>query len=211
MSKKEEHRTCEDVRGIPPLEPADVILIHHKRKFLRRFLRYVIGSHWDHTAMVLYPRDEKKGVHHTIFVESIKRGAFQRFATRSVAIHQLDLYLNKKYDIGIIRAKHLSDEDRERIVTYMLMNVDAPYWPWKEEKFIIASIFPSYKKRLLAKQRFSCSGLIQKAFFDAMPWDRKKDYIFKPGSWSPIELQELTSPADIAHSPRFEWVYKKRI
>ncbi|MDP3971099.1 MAG: hypothetical protein Q8P90_05425 [bacterium] len=203
----------ENIHGpIPELKAADIIFIRHNKSIMRRFLRKIIGSYWDHSALVLYPRDVVSNRTKTIIIEAKKPAFLSIIPMRGVAIHQLDKYTAnpKAYDIGIGRVHGLSEQQRERVVTFMLMNVDAPYWPWTHWLLLPGYFFKFAARYYLNQQRFSCSGLIQKAFYDAMDWDDKQQVIFKSGMWSPIELQELTNPADIADSENIEWVYNER-
>jgi hypothetical protein len=198
--------------GIPPLLPADIILIRHKKDFARGMLRRILGSYWDHAAMVIYPKDPAHHLDHTVFMESIRVKSFAYWYPRGATLHLIHRYLNdpERYDMGIKRVTRLTDEERHRVVTYMLMNVDAPYWPWETPMMFLASAFRFLRRHYLDHQRFGCSGIIQKSFYDSVPWERKRMVVFREGLWSPIELQELVSPADIARSPNAEWIYNER-
>lgn len=198
--------------ALPQLKPADIVFVRHRKNLLRSFLRRIMGkSYWDHVALILYPRQRSKNRSRTIIVESKKGSQFSFIHTRGTAIHQLNKYLMdpKKYEIGIGRVKNLTEKERERVVTFMLMNVDAPYWPWTHWLLLVGIWSKSLAQLYLRQQRFSCSGIVQKAFYDALDWNEKSKVIFKEGIWSPIELQELTNPADIASSDRVEWVYNE--
>lgn len=196
---------------LPQLKPADIIVIRHKKDLFRKFLRMVTESYWDHTAMVIYPSDPNQYREHTIFIESIRKWAFSP-SSRGITFHRIQRYLNRPdlYEIGVKRVPNLTDTVRERVVLFMLMNVDAPYWPWKRLRIIFAAFFKPLRQNVLAIQRFSCSSLIQKAFYDAVNWEEKNKVVFKNAVWSPIELTELTSPADVAASANSEWVYNKK-
>jgi hypothetical protein len=196
-------------KTIPPLKPGDIVFVRHKRGLMRVFLRRIIGSYWDHTALVLFPRDLQQQRTKTIIVESKKAMPISVVPTRGVAIHQLEKYIQEpdEFDVGIARVKGLTDAQRHRVVTFMLMNVDAPYWPWTHWLVPVAAYSRLAKNIFLRQQRFSCSGIIQKAFYDAVDWDEKEKVIFKRGVWSPVELQELTNPADLATSPLLAWVF----
>lgn len=208
MQKK---KTASRRKRLPPLKRGDIVLIRHKRRFFRYFLRKFMNSYWDHTAMVLYPANKERKRNYNVIAESIRIGVGGFFARRGVAVHKLTKYLNdpKHYDIGIKRVENLTDEQRVLITHIMLMNVDSPYWPWKPVQIMIAAFVPWYKKRVKNRQRFSCSGVIQKAYYDALPWNEKEQVVFKDGLWSPVELQELVTPGDIAESSKTEWIYNE--
>jgi len=202
----------EKINGpMPHLLTGDIILVRHKKSFFRHFLRKITNSYWDHSTMILFPRDVEKKRYFSVIVESIKHGLRSAVVSRGVSLHKIDKYLENPdmYDVGIKRVPDLSDKERDYVKLFMLMNVDAPYWPWKPVSIMFASFSKRWTKRLLRKQRFSCSSLIQKAYYDAMLWQKKPYVIFKEGVWSPIELQELTSPGDIARSRHTEWVYNE--
>ncbi|MBU0531285.1 MAG: hypothetical protein ABIG32_03510 [Candidatus Uhrbacteria bacterium] len=195
---------------LPPLKPADIVLIRNKHSFFRKFLRRITNSYWDHTALIIYPRGSY-AICFSVIVESIRPGLFSFLSSRGVVLHRLDKYLDnpKKFDVGIKRVPDLTDEERKQVRTFMLTNVDAPYWPWHYIQIMLGSYLPFIRKRILNRQRFSCSSLIQKAFYDAMDQDHKKKVVFKEGVWSPIELQELTNPGDIGKSKNCEWIYNE--
>ena len=202
----------EQVHGpIPQLHKADIVLIRHKKSFLRKLLRKMTNSYWDHSAMIIYARFQSKRRHHSILIESIRPGIFSLLSAKGTALHRLKKYLMDpdKYEVGIKRAPKFSDESRDRVRLFMLMNVDAPYWPWRYSHIILAAYLPFFGKIIMKHQRFSCSSLIQKAYFDAMPIDDKKRVVFKEGTWSPIELEELTNPGDLAKSSNSIWVYNE--
>lgn len=198
-------------KRLPPLERGDIVLIRHKRRFFRFFLRRYMKSYWDHTAMVLYPAEQQHGRDFDVIAESIRNGFAGYVAKRGVAIHKLTKYLDdsKHFEIGIKRVQGLSEKQRILVTHIMLMNVDSPYWPWKPIQIVLAVIFPWFKNFISQKQRFSCSGIIQKAYYDAFPWNQKQKVVFKEGVWSPVELQELVTPEDIAASSRSIWIYNK--
>jgi hypothetical protein len=216
MARKEEASTPltkleKSVGRMPPLKRADIILIRHKHNLLRSFLRRYMGSYWDHTALILYPSEVSRGRQSHVLIESIQTGTHAFYASRGVAIHLLGKYLNhpELYDVGIKRVPGLTDDERIRVTHFMLMNVDAPYWPWKHLTIALAAFIPAFKRSSSLRQRFSCSGIIQQAYYDTLNWDEKARVVFKAGAWSPIELQELTSPGDIGSSTCAEWIYNE--
>lgn len=196
----------EKVNGIlPELHQADIVLIHIKRDFLRYFLRKVTKSYWDHAALVLFTKDLKKGRYYDQILEAVK--------PNGVEIHKLEKYLKdpNKYDIGIKRMPKLDLVTSKRIISFMLMNVDAPYYKLSRIKFFLASISKRFRKWFLARQRYSGTGLVQKTFYEAAHWEEKEKFVFKTdNSLSPIELQELTTAADIANNTYCQWIYNQK-
>lgn len=196
---------------MPSLQAADIILIRHKKRFMRYFLRKVTKSYWDHSALVIFPKEPGKGYSSHIIVEAIQHG-FITGLRRGTEVHKFEKYLNnpKKYDVGIKRVPNLDQETRERIRAYMLMNVDSPYYHLWLIKFFLAWLIYPYRKFVERRQRYSCSSLIQKAFYEAVDWEDKSAIMFREKGDSPIELQELISPADLAESDVMEWIWNKR-
>ncbi len=195
---------------LPALDVADIILIRHKKGLMRRLLRKVTGSYWDHAGLIIFPRDFSKGYSNDILIEAIQNG-LNSSLRRGVEIHRLDKYLDdpKKYDVGIKRISWLNESLKTRVRSYMLLNVDTPYYPLATTKFLLALFFQTYRKNLLRRQRYSCSGLVQKSFYEATDWKDRADIIFKGPGYTPIEIQETTSPADIAKSDACEWIWNK--
>lgn len=194
----------EKVRGpLPQLQEADIILVHTKRSFLRYFLRRVTKSYWDHVALVLFPKNLKNGQFYNQIIEAVD--------PRGIEIHKFDKYLkdSQKYDIGIKRIAHLDQATRRRIVAFMLMNVDAPYYKLSIIRFIVASISRRFSEWLLGRQRFCCSGFVQRSFYEATNWNERERFIFREEYLSPMELQDITTPGDIAKSDKAMWVYNK--
>jgi len=52
---------------------------------------------------------------------------------------------------------------------------------------------------------------VQKSFYEASNWDEREKFIFRTDHLSPLELEDLTTPADIANSDKTVWVYNKRV
>lgn len=197
---------------LPALKEADIIFIRHKRNILRFFLRRILKSYWDHTALILYPQHKSHGTCHGVIVESIRNGFFSLWLSRGISIHKFDKYLNnpRRYDVGIKRVPHMTQIRRERVVTHMLTNIDAPYWPWNYAYAIAVFFLPFLRQRFLSRQRFSCSAFIQIAYYSAEEWRKKHRVVFKQGVYAPIEFQEIITPADIANSDKTEWLYNER-
>lgn len=188
------------------------MFVRHKKSIFRAALRAVTRSYWDHTALILYPKNNAKGRSFSVIVESIRPAYAGVLGERGVALHRLDKYMwdPDRYDVGVKRVTALTKEERDRVRLFMLMNVDAPYWRWHYFDVLAAMFVPALREHVLSHQRFSCSSIIQKAFYDAMDWQRKPRVVFKRGVWSPIELLELSTPGDIADSANTAWVYNER-
>ena len=202
----------EKSRGpLPRLKPADIVLVHIRGSLLRALVRRITQSYWDHTTMIIYPQGEN-GLKHNIIIENVQRGMLSPFLLRGTEVHRLDKYFSnpQKYDIGIKRVSWLNDDHRQRIRSFLITNIDTPYWKLPLFKLIAASVSRWYRRRLLNRQRWSCSALVQKAYYESTAnWQERLKLIFKEGDWSPIEMQDLTSPADIARSEKTVWIYNQ--
>jgi len=204
-TKKHIAYPLERINGVlPKLNQADIILVHTKRNFLKYLLQKVTDNYWDHTALVLFTKDPKKGRLYDQIIEAIP--------PKGIEVHKLEKYLINpdKYDIGIKRVPDLSEHDRENIIAFSLTNVDAPYYKLSRLKFLCAAMSKTYKKWMLRRQRYSCTGFVQKAFYEVASLNKKDRFIFKTDFVSPIELQEITTPADIANSKNCVWIYNEK-
>lgn len=196
----------EKIRGIlPELKEADIVFVHHHRSFIRYLLRKIMHSYWDHVALVLFTKDIAKGQYYNQIIEASY--------PRGIEIHKLEKYLRdpSKYDIAIKRVPNLDASTRRRITAFMLMNVDAPYYKASLVGMILAAISKKFSLMFLAQQRFCSSGFVQKSFYEAANWDEREKFIFRTDNLSPLELEDLTTPADIANSDKTVWVYNKRV
>lgn len=210
--RKRQLTPLEELHGpIPPLKVADIVFVRHKKNFTRGLLRHVTESYWDHVALVLFASNLSKGYSTDILIESIQHGMNSSYL-RGVEIHRLDKYLNdpEKYDVGIKRVTWLDEEVQNRVRAYMLMNVDSPYYLLVTSKYLFALVSKNFRTYLNHRQRYSCSGLVQKAFYEAVDWVDRSTVNFKGAGYTPIEMQETVSPGDIARSPGCEWLWHKR-
>jgi hypothetical protein len=197
---------------LPKLLTGDIILIRKKKGGIgRTIFRKITNSYWDHIAMVIFAKNIERGYSTNVIIESIQ-GSSNRPFYFGAEIHALDKYLNdpKEFDIGIKRVTWLTRPLRHRIRSYALMNIDTPYYPLKTWRLIRAYIFFMAKKKVLSRQRYSCSALVQKAYYEAVdPNDRTK-VLFGNRAFTPMQLLDITSPADFAKSPLSEWIYNRR-
>ncbi len=207
----------EKIHGpLPTLKAGDIVMVHIKKSLLRKLIRAVTKSYWDHVIMIVYAAGENK-LKHSIIIENIKPPhSFIFFLLdyflEGTEVHRLEKYLNnpKKYDVGVKRVPWLSEEHRHRVSSFLVTTIDTPYWRLSFLAFFVAWIWPQYRKWFLRKQRWSCSALVQRAYYEAMDnWEERLKVIFKEGDLSPIEIQDLISPAEIAKSSNSEWIYNK--
>lgn len=225
MDKKSIERRClaavrrktrtrlEHVHGpLPDLRIGDIVLVRMKRGgLMRRLLRSVTRSHWDHSGLVVFPHDIPRGHKHDIIVEALQTGLATSLR-QGVALHMLRRYLDdpERYDVGICRIAWLDETTREKLRSYALMNVDSPYYPISLTKVFLAWLSPWVLRRFNYRQRFSCSGLVQKALFEAVPENRRSRILFKSG-YTPMQILDTVSPGDIARSSAITWVWNRHI
>jgi len=195
---------------LPQLHVADIVLVRHKKGIMRYFLRSITDSYWDHVAMIIFARNPAKGYVSNIIAESVQHGSFD-FKRRGVEIHKFEQYLSRPdlYDVGIKRFERADEMTRDRVRAFMLMNVDTPYYRLPVADFFVAWLSKAVRREVLKRQRFSCSGLVQKAFYNASEWNEREDYAFRELGDSPIELQELVTPADVAASDKCAWIWNR--
>lgn len=212
MKKRDNRFPLERVNGkLPALKAGDIVMIRHKKgELLRYFLREITHSYWDHTALVIFPKNEENGYSADIIVESIQHGLMTSLRP-GVAIHRLEKYLLEPelYDVGIKRVSWLDAGMQDRIRSFVLMNLDSPYYPLSTIKLGYAFFSKRYRRILLHRQRFSCSGLIQKAFYEAADWSNRTKIVFRNVGYTPIQLQDITSPADISQSTACDWIWNE--
>ena len=197
---------------LPDLRVGDIVLVRMKRGgLMRRFLRSVTGSYWDHACLVIFPHDLSKGHKHDIIIEALQTGLVTGLR-QGVAMHLLSRYLNdpERYDVGICRIEWLDEITRKKMRSYALMNVDSPYYPLSFTKVFLALTSPWSRQRFSYRQRFSCSRLVQKALFEAIPENRRHRILFKPG-YTPMQALDTVSPGDIARSQTVTWVWNKHL
>lgn len=202
----------ERVHGrLPTLLSGDIVLIRHKKGSLaRKILRIITDSYWDHTAMLMYRKNPARGYSTNVILESLKGGWLKPYYF-GAELHRLDKYLNHpdKYDIGIKRFDWLDKPLRQRVRAFALAYVDTPYYPYWTWKFLLGLIFPSVRQKILATQRYTCSALIQKAYYEAIDLEDRQKVLFRKLDYMPIQLLDITSPADIANSTATVWVYNE--
>ncbi|MCA9384352.1 MAG: hypothetical protein KC662_01440 [Candidatus Magasanikbacteria bacterium] len=196
---------------LPMLLSGDIVLIRHKKGSLaHKILRIITDSYWDHTAMIMYRENHSRGYSSNVILESL-RGGWTKPYYFGAELHRLNKYLDdpEKFDIGIKRFTWLDKSLRQRVRAYALAYVDTPYYPYWTWKFLLGLIIPSVRKRILATQRYTCSALIQKAYYEAVDLADRQKIMFRKLDYMPIQLLDITSPADIANSDVTTWIYNQ--
>ncbi len=193
----------EKIHGpLPNLEVGDIIFLRNKKSWKRKLLRSVTNSYWDHTAMVIYDKEPEMGYPDNLIIESGKGG---------VAVHKIGKYMDdaRKYDVGIKRVPWLTDELKERLRALMLLNVDVPYYSYSFWKLALSKISEPLSHYLLGRQRYSCSGFVQKCFYEAMDWHERYRVVFTKEYISPLQFQDTITPGEIARNNKSKWIYNK--
>lgn len=192
------------------LQVADIILAR-ETKLLSKIITRVTKSHWSH-AMVVFFVPDKKNLFNNVLVISAE--------THGIEIHRIQKFskklINKNYDLGVKRVEGLSDETKEKVLSFMFNNLDIPYDYTRLLAFFIRYLKSIFKKKdkkaehltnyLVNKDAFICSSFIQKAFFGAMPKSKKNSVLFKQCEEDKCFLEEIT-PANLAKSKNSKWIY----
>ena len=190
----------------PKLQVADLILVREK-SLLSKTIRNVTKSYWSHVLIVLsVPQKD------TIFSNVLVVGA----ETHGIEVHRIQKYTRDfdYYDLGVKRVPGLSEEIKEKVLSYVLNNVDIPYDYARLFGFLFKyfghKIFHRGDKHLMNvlihKDAFICSSFIQRAFYSAVPKDRRDSIIFGPSKDAKFYLEEVT-PADVARSKNSKWIF----
>lgn len=204
--KKKRQRGWEKVKS--KLEVADIILAREK-KMISKIITKGTESYWSH-VLIVYAIPEKRGVFKNTLVMSAE--------PNGIEIHKIEKFskqLDYTYDLGVKRVPGLSDETKERVISFMSNNVDIPYDYTRLLSYFINYIKNLFKLKrnemplknfLVHKDTFICSSFIQKAFYEAMPNNKKKLAIFGQNNDLKFFLEDIT-PADIARSKNCKWIY----
>ncbi len=207
---KRQRRIAEWEKIEAKLQVADIILAR-ERRVISNFIFKGTDSYWSH-VLIVFSVPTKSASFKSILVVSAEE--------HGIEMHRIQKFsskLDNVYDLGVKRVPHLSKETRERVLSFMLNNVDIPY-----DYGRLLAFFLSYLKRIFKREKrnehlrkslvnrgaFICSSFIQKAFFEAMPDSKKGSVLFKEGKDATCYLEEVT-PADIAASKNCKWIYNE--
>ncbi len=197
-------------QGIEPnLQVADIILVRDNEAPLSKVIRKSTNSYWSHVAMVFFVPDKELSFDNILLIGAEHRG---------IEIHRIQRYTHNldRLDIGVKRIPGLPLKTRERVVSYVLNNIDIPYDFARLFGFFFRYLFTQLRKKhqdpehikkfLINRDTFICSTFIQKAFFEAVPQEKRHAVMFNKELPTPLALEEVT-PADIARSSTCQWLY----
>jgi hypothetical protein len=191
---------------VPHLQVGDIILTRDTSSIISRSIRKVTGSYWNHVLLVLAVPDTRMLFHNILVIGAELRG---------IEVHRIQRYTHHfdHVDLGVKRMKGLSEGLKEKILAYAFNQLDIPYDFTRLVGFIEKKVEDFFipgnrhlRKFLMNKDAFICSSFVQKAFYDAMPPERKYEAIFKNDFDATSSLEDIT-PADVARSKHLEWVY----
>lgn len=190
----------------PQLQVADIILVRD-RSLLSRTVRSVTKSYWSH-AVIVFAVPNSATLFNNILVISAEDGGIE--------IHRIQRYTKHfdHFDLGVKRVPGLSREIQEKVLSYVLNNVDIPYDYMRLFGFLLYFFLNKFRKnsqahllkRFTNENAFVCSSFIQKAFYEAVPKEKKDSAVFTKNRSSKFFLEEVT-PADIARSSNCVWLY----
>ena len=188
------------------LQLADIILVRDK-SLLSRTIRSVTKSYWSHAIIVFAVPDAAMLFNNTLVISAENGG---------IEIHRIQKYTKHfdYFDFGVKRVPGLSAETKAKVLSYVLNNVDIPYDYLRLFGFLMYFILSKIRKNGQAhlqkiftnENAFICSSFIQKAFYAAVPKEKKYAAVFKEDRSSRFFLEEVT-PADIARSKNCVWLY----
>ncbi|HPL93211.1 MAG TPA: YiiX/YebB-like N1pC/P60 family cysteine hydrolase [bacterium] len=198
----------------PKLQLADIILVHTKGSFIGWSIRKLTRSYWDHVALVFAIPNPKLQFYNYLVIEANRKG---------LEVHRIQEYLKnfRHYDIGVKRVPGMDLATRERVLAFMLNQVDQPYDLPRILGFVLRSfdldVLKNFSNLFVDKNDFICSSFTQKAFYEAFPENRKQDVVFREGIFKRkktkeafVELLNYVSPGDIGKSDKAKWLYNER-
>jgi len=185
------------------LKVGDIILLHARsarRNFVRATIQKMTQSYWAH-SMIVYATSKDLPLGGTLIVESNPGSG--------VEMHHLSRYTDEpdRYDIGVIRFRDKKRYERDAFVkSFMVNNIDVRY----DMSLIFGIGLRIFGKRkdiwnpFYHPSRVICSTFAMKA-----------------GELTGIKLREfdahldkntkIFSPADLARSDNFLWVFNRQI
>lgn len=192
------------------LQVADLVLMRYKFGLVPHYIRKADHSYWNHAALVFDVPQSGSGRKDVLIIEALPEG---------IEVHRLKRYANdrRRYDIGVKRVPGLTDDERERIRSFFLDAVDSSYDYTRLFGFILRSAIARLlgvkstdyiRHRVINPGDFTCTSFAQRAFYLALPPEKRERVYFKKGirvSFS--DKMETVTPGDIARSENTEWLY----
>ena len=173
-------------------------MVHTRGSILSALIRKILKSYWNHTALVLTNFSRLPEYKTTVVIEVQDEG---------VIVHRISAFLDPdKFDIGIKRVPNLKAAEKDMIRHYLLSHIDTPYDTARLLDMLIGMLMGDIMTKFSNTKQAICSSLIQKAFYYAVPEEKKQDVVFLRDFKNESEL-EFVSPADIARSDKAAWIY----
>lgn len=195
---------------VPQLQIADIVLIHARGMFVPNLIKHFTGSYWSHVAMVFALPSMDAHNHDVLLVEANDTG---------IEIHRFQKYLESPglFDIGVKRLPGLTDIERDRIRGFFLDAVDTPYDTARLFGYFLSRVikrsqgrrlFNWFVRRIVNVDTFICSSFVQRAFYLAVPPERRDKVILRnQRDVNFVNRMETISPAQIARSEVCRWLY----
>lgn len=146
------------------LQPGDVLLVEGNTR-VSGIIKYLTQSTWSHSALYVGPRFNKKaadGSPHVLIEANLGQGVITAPLSKYASFHT-----------RVCRPVGLRDEDRERVVNFMIKRLGIEY-DVKNILDLLRYLFPApipaqYRRRMLSfgsgtPTKVICSGLIAQAF-----------------------------------------------
>lgn len=146
------------------LQAGDVLLVEGNTR-VSGIIKYLTQSTWSHSALYVGPRFNKRGADgtpHVLIEANLGQGVITAPLSKYTSFHT-----------RVCRPVGLSDEDRERVVEFMIKRLGIEY-DVKNILDLLRYLFPApvparYRRRLLSfgsgiPTKVICSGLIAQAF-----------------------------------------------
>lgn len=197
----------------PKLQLADIIMVHTKGSFIGWAIRKLTKSYWDHVALVFAVPKPDVQFYNYLIIEANRK---------CLEVHRIQEYTKnfRRYDIGVKRVPGMDDATRERVLAFMLNQVDQPYDVSRILGFVLRSfdidVLKDFSNLFVDQKDFICSSFTQRAFYEAFPEDRKRDVIFREGIFKRKKIKEAfdellnyVSPGDIGKSDKAKWLYNE--
>jgi hypothetical protein len=195
------------------LQLADIIMVRTKRSFIGWAIRKLTKSYWDHVALVFAVPNPQVQFYNYLIIEANRKG---------LEVHRIQEYTKnfRRYEIGVKRVPGMDEKTRERVLAFIMNQVDQPYDISRILGFVLRSfdvnVLKNFSNLFVDKNDFICSSFIQKAFYEAFDEDKKQSVVFREGLFKSkntkeafVELLNYVSPGDIAKSDKATWLYNE--